>query len=212
MTTPDNPSTPADGHPTGAENLELIAEYVRDQRNAQKSWTQQLGSLTVYLGLAAFFFGIGTFSDLRNRFAPPPPSSAQAAKHAYVSTLDTYCQGFIKLPARTTKDTGYAGIAGDDLAVLTARNRMDEAWTLYPAPRDLAPEDLGAFESIKSYFFAANDLLQAAVARARAGDGGGYALDIGLYRQTNAAFLKSASDYGFTVCDHYWAVDDLPAP
>jgi hypothetical protein len=34
----------------------------------------------------------------------------------------------------------------------------------------------------------------------------------GLYRQTNAAFLKAASDFGFTVCNHYWAVDDVPQP
>lgn len=34
----------------------------------------------------------------------------------------------------------------------------------------------------------------------------------GLYRQTNAAFLKAASDFGFTVCNHYWTVDDVPQP
>ena len=31
-----------------------------------------------------------------------------------------------------------------------------------------------------------------------------------LYRQTNAAFLKAASDFRFTFCNYYWTVDDVP--
>jgi hypothetical protein len=212
MTTADNESGSTGGRQSDSENLDLIAAYVRDQRKGEKSWTQQLGRFTVYLALAAFFFGIGTLSDLRNRIAPPPLSPAEMAKNSYVGTLDEYCKGFTGARPSEKKSTGWARIAADDLAVLTTRNKMNLAWTTYPVPGDMAPKDVGAFQSIRSYYVAASDLLQAAVARANAGDRDGYALDVGLYRQTNAAFLKAASDFGFTVCDHSWAVDDVPRP
>jgi hypothetical protein len=63
---------------------------------------------------------------------------------------------------------------------------MNLAWNTYSVPKDMAPKDVGPFESIKSYRFVASDLLQAAVARATAADQDGYGLDVGLYRQTNA--------------------------
>jgi hypothetical protein len=195
-----------------SEKIDRIAAYVGEARKAEKSWTERFGKFTVYLALAAFFFGIGNVTDLRNRLAAPAPTRAQAAKDAYVSTLDTYCKGFVGVRPGVPKGGGYARIAADDLDVLTARNRMNLAWNTYPIPGDMAPSDAGTFESIRSSYFAANDLLQAAVEEARAQDSHGYAFDIGLYRQANAEFLRTASDYGFTVCDHYWPVDDAPSP
>jgi hypothetical protein len=139
------------------------------------------------------------------------PTAPTASSWSGWSRSHEYRRFGIAAPSEK-KGTGYARIAADDLEVLTARNKMNLAWNTYPVPEDMAPKDVGAFESVKSYYFAASDLLQAAVARATAGDRDGYALDVGLYRQANAAFLKAASDFGFTVCNHYWAVDDVPQP
>jgi hypothetical protein len=212
MTATNNESGTTSGHESDSDKIDRIAAYVRDQRKAQKSWTERLGKLTVYLALAAFFFGIGTFTDLRNRLAASGPTPAQAAKDGYVNTLDEYCKSFVGVRPGGNKGTGYDRIAADDLDVLTARNRMNLAWNTFSIPQSMDPKDIGAFESVRSYYFAASDLLQAATNRAKAGDGDGYALDIGLYRQSNAAFLKAASDFGFTVCNHYWTVDDVPKP
>jgi hypothetical protein len=193
-----------------SEKIDRIEAFLRDQRKAEKSWTASLSKFTVYLALAAFFFGIGNLTDLEHRFVAPPPTPATAAKESFVRTLDEYCKDFVGVRLRTT-GTEWGSIAAYDLQVLNARNEMNLAWNTNN-PQNLAPKDIGAFESIRSYFFAASDLLQAAIGRARAGDVEGYALDIGLYRQTNAAFLKAASDFGFTVCNHYWGVRDVPAP
>jgi hypothetical protein len=212
MTTAEDEFEGAGGRGSDSEKIERIAAYVRDQRKAERSWTELLGRFTVYLALAAFFFGIGTVSDLSHRFAASPPSAATASRAGYVESLDTYCKGFVGAPAGGNKGTGYARIAADDLAVLTARNRMNLAWNSFPVPKAMAPKDVAAFESIRSDYFAANDFLQAAVARARAHDTAGYALDIGLYRQTNATFLTAAATFGFTTCAHYWPVADAPKP
>jgi hypothetical protein len=212
MAATNNESGTTSRRESDSEKIDRIAAYVRDQRDAEKSWTASLGKFTVYLALAAFFFGIGTLSDLRNRLVAPPPTPAEAAKESYVKTLDEYCASFVGARPSGNAGTGWARIAADDLDVLTARNQMNLAWKTFSIPEHMAAKDIGAFESIRSYYFAASDLLQAAINRARAGDGDGYAVEIGLYRQTNAAFLKAASDFGFTVCNHYWTVDDVPKP
>jgi hypothetical protein len=195
-----------------SQKIDRIAAFVQEQRKEGQSWTASLDKFTIYLAVAAFFFGVGTFADLRRRFDPPPPNSAQLAKDGYVKTLDDYCKSFIGTPPGGGTGTGYAKIAADDLAVLNARHRMNGVWNYYGFPANMAARDRSGYLSIKSYYFAANDLLQAAVGRARAGDGEGYARDVGLYRAANGAFLKAAVDFGFTVCDHYWPVDDAPAP
>jgi hypothetical protein len=196
MAATNNESGTTSRRESDSEKIDRIAAYVRDQRDAEKSWTASLGKFTVYLALAAFFFGIGTLSDLRNRLVAPPPTPAEAAKESYVKTLDEYCASFVGARPSGNAGTGWARIAADDLDVLTARNQMNLAWKTFSIPEHIA----------------ASDLLQAAINRARAGDGDGYAVEIGLYRQTNAAFLKAASDFGFTVCNHYWTVDDVPKP
>jgi hypothetical protein len=53
--------------------------------------------------------------------------------------------------------TGWARIAADDQAVLTARNQLKPAWNTY-SPTNLTARDAGAFESTRSYYFAASDL------------------------------------------------------
>jgi len=207
-----NESETTSGRESDSQKIDRIAGYVHDQREAEQSWTASLGKFTVYLAVAAFFFGIGTFADLRNRLVAPPPTPAHAAKDSYVRTLDGYCRTFVGVRPSGNTGTGYARVAADDLAVLNARNQMNSAWNTFGIPQQMAPGDAGAYESIKSYYFAASDFLQAAISRAQAGDSEGYALDIGLYRQTNAAFLKAASDFGFTICNHYWTVDDVLPP
>ena len=212
MTATSDESGASSGRESDIQKIDRIAAHVREQRKADKSWTASLGRFTTYLALGAFFFGVGTFTDLRNRLAAPQPTAAQAAKDGYVRSLDGYCGSLVgALPSGSTA-TGWARIAADDLNVLTARNRMNLGWNTFAIPRSMAAEDIGAFESIKSYYFAANDFLQAAIGRARVGDADGYSVNIGQYRQTNAAFLRAASDFGFTVCNHYWTVDDAPPP
>ncbi|WP_460337859.1 hypothetical protein [Actinoallomurus acanthiterrae] len=205
MTTPESKDTSE--RESDSKKIDDIAAYVRDQRKADESAWKSLEGLSVYLAIAAFFFGIGTFSDLRKHLVKDPD---QLAKANYVKEMDHYCKEHIDTTSTTRKGTVYATIAADDLDVLSARDRMSLAWTAVWVPGDMTPKDIGAVSSIRSYYFAANNLLQAAIGRARARDGDGYALDIGLYRQTNAAFLKEASDFGFTVCNHLWGVDDVP--
>jgi hypothetical protein len=212
MSAASNESGATSGRESDSERIERIAAYVREQRRADRSWTASLGRFTTYLALAAFFFGVGTLADLRNRVAAPPPAAAQAARDGYVRSLDGYCRSLVTpLPSGSTA-TGWARIAADDLEVLTGRNRMNLAWNTFAIPGSIAADDIGTLESIKSYHFAANDFLQAAIGRARAADADGYSASIGQYRQANAAFLKAASDFGFTVCNHYWTVDDAPPP
>jgi hypothetical protein len=210
MTTGDQESGAASAREPYDEKIERIAAYVDDQRKAEKSWIQQWSTFTVYLGLAAFFFGIGTWSDLRNRIAAPPPSRSQAAKDGFVQTLDGYCRGFVGEIPNENKGTGFAQVAAHDVDVLNARQRMSIVWSTYSAPADMDPRDTGALASIMSYYFSADSFLQAAVGRAKAADFDGYTLDVGLYRQANAAYLKAASDFGLTVCAHYWGVLDAP--
>ena len=62
---------------------------------------------------------------------------------------------------------GYTRIAADDMEILTARNRMNVSWNTYPIPVGMELRDIGEFESIRSYYFAANDFLQAAIGAAR---------------------------------------------
>ncbi|MFF1746196.1 hypothetical protein [Streptomyces mirabilis] len=87
---------------------------------------------------------------------------------------------------------------------------MGLVWTTYSAPSGMAPKDIASLASIKSNYFAANSFLQGAIGRAKAGDRDGYTLDVGLYRQANAAYLKAAGDLGFTTCARYWGVNDVP--
>jgi hypothetical protein len=61
---------------------------------------------TTYLALAAFFFGIGTFTDLRNRIVAPPPAPGQAAKDSFVKTLDQYCKSFVDVRPSGAAGTG----------------------------------------------------------------------------------------------------------
>ncbi|TKA00997.1 hypothetical protein [Actinacidiphila oryziradicis] len=210
MTSADHGSGATSAREPDREKIDRIAAYVDDQRKAEKSWFQQWSTFTVYLTLAAFFFGIGTWSDLRNRIAGPPPDPAQLTKDSFVKSLETSCKRYVGQVPKKNKGTGFARVAADDLDVLNARQQMGLVWLTYSAPTSMAPEDIGASASIKSYYFAANSFLQGAIGRAKAGDRDGYALDVGLYRQANAAYLKAAGDFGFTVCAHYWGVDDVP--
>ncbi|MFF1746195.1 hypothetical protein [Streptomyces mirabilis] len=82
MTTADHGSGATNAREPDREKIDRIAAYVDDQRKAEKSWFQQWSTFTVYLALAAFFFGIGTWSDLRNRIAGPPPDPAQLTRSA----------------------------------------------------------------------------------------------------------------------------------
>jgi hypothetical protein len=195
-----------------SQKIDRIAAFADEQRRESRSWTARIDRFTIYVAAATFFFGVGTFTDLRKRLDPPASSPAQVAKDGYVRTLDTDCRTFVTPPPAPGTGSGYAKIAADDLAVLQARHRMNHVWNLYPPPAAMTRRDVGTYLSVKSYFFAASDLLQAAVGRARTGDGVGYAQAVGQYREANAAFLAAATDFGFTVCNHYWTVDDAPAP
>jgi len=210
MTTGDDGSGAASAREPDNEKIERIAAYVDDQRKAEKGWTQQWSTVTVYLALAAFFFGIGTWSDLRNRIGGSPPAPSQVVKDNFVKVLESFCDVVVEQVPKENKGAGFARVAADDLDVLNARQHMGAIWITYSAPAGMARGDIGTLASTKSYYFAADSFLQAAVGRAKAGDRDGYALDIGLYRQANAAYLKEAGDFGFTVCAHYWGVDDVP--
>lgn len=211
MTT-EGESRAAAGHRTEREQLDLIAAYVRDQRKTEQSWSGQLGRFTVYLALAAFFFGIGTLSDLQNRIVSPPPPPSEVARKALVGSLDEGCEGKTTVRLSKKKSTGYERIAADDLEILEARVNLNHVWFSQPASGAMTRKDRAAFTSITSNYFAANDFLQAAVDRAKAGDEDGYARDIGLYRRANASFVKEAADFGFETCDVSWGVDGAPPP
>ncbi|MFF2936801.1 hypothetical protein [Streptomyces mirabilis] len=210
MTTADQGSGATSARETDREKIDRIAAYVDDQRKAEKSWFQQWSTFTVYLALAAFFFGIGTWSDLRNRIAGPPPDPAQLTNDSFVKTLEAFCKPYVGQVPNKNKGTGFARIAADDLDVLKVRQQMGLVWTTYSAPTGMDPRDIGSLASIKSNYFAANAFLQGAIGRAKAADRDGYTLDVGLYRQANAAYLKAAGDLGFTTCAHYWGINDVP--
>ncbi|MDN3352939.1 hypothetical protein [Actinomadura sp. DC4] len=205
MTAPESKDTSK--RESDSQKIDAIAEYVRDQRKADKSPWKSLEGLSVYLAIAAFFFGIGTFTDLRKHFLKDPDN---LAKVNYVKRMDGYCTGYIATTFPRHVGAVFAAIAADDLDVLSARERMGLAWTTVPIPANMSPKDIGVANSVRSYYVASDNFLQAAIGRARVGDGEGYALDIGLYRQTNAAFIKEASDFGFTACNHLWGVDNVP--
>lgn len=78
---------------------------------------------------------------------------------------------------------------------------MRSLWFSQPVSGAMARKDRAALSSITSNYFAANDFLQAAADRAKAGEEDGYARDIGLYRRADASFVKEAADFGFGTCD-----------
>ncbi|MCX4617528.1 hypothetical protein [Streptomyces mirabilis] len=134
MTTADHGSGATSAREPDREKIDRIAAYVDDQRKAEKSWFQQWSTFTVYLALAAFFFGIGTWSDLRNRIAGPPPDPAQLTKDSFVKMLETFCKPYVGQAPNKNKGTGFARVAADDLHVLNVRQQMGLVWTTYSAP------------------------------------------------------------------------------
>lgn len=207
MTTPDHePGIPSVREPDN-KKIDRIAAYVDEQRKSANNWTHYWGTFTVYTAVAAFFFGIGTWSDLRSRISHPV-DEAQKLKDTSVSRLDDSCKDDIG-DLHKKKGTGWTLVVADDLEILNARQGMGAVW-LYANPAGMRSQDIAAIGSIKSYYFAANSFLESAIDRAKAADRDGYTLRVGLYRQANAAYLKATGDFGFTVCDHYWGLDDAP--
>jgi hypothetical protein len=186
------------------EKIDRIAAYVDDQRRGEKSWIATWSKFTAYLALATFFFGIGTFSDIRDHLGASPVDYDKLARDNYTKLVDSHCSKVIQEEKEILP-----GLLDDavtaDLHVLESRQEMADAW-LTSVPDTMTDKDRAALRSMLVYYGSATEFLRAAIDRAREDDYHGYTVDVGQYMQASAAFVKLAGDFGFTRCDHPWGV------
>jgi hypothetical protein len=187
-----------------SDRLARIDAYVREQQKEGSDW---LGKLATYLGLAAFFFGIGTFTDLKSHFFDSD-KEATNARAAAVQYLDISCRAFLshKLPP---KNASYDALARYDQSVLFDRDAHNYVWGSLDTS-DLSDADAEISLALKRSYFAASHFLAAAVSAAQAKNAQEYAVAIGQYNEADSQFLKESADFGLSPGACSWAAADAP--
>jgi hypothetical protein len=181
-----------------------IDTYVRAQPSGL-DLTDRVGRFTGYLALAAFFFGIGTFTDLQHHFSGDPSASARTT---VADTLSILCAGATDPGQFPPSTASYAQLAAYDRSVLFRRDTKNYAWDLDTS--SLSTGDTGTFLAMRSAYYAASDFLAAATAAARAQDARGYATATGQYREANGLFQSRSADFGLKPGSCTWPVLDAP--
>ncbi|MCX4774831.1 hypothetical protein [Streptomyces sp. NBC_01285] len=200
MTAADSNPQPDVAHSPDSEKIDRIAAYVDDQRRGADSWIAHWGKFSAYLAVAAFFFGVGTFSEIREFLSPPEPTSEEK----YTQQVNKSCYGRIR--PNLSDDTfvpELSNAAPHNQQVLKYRLEMFVAFNT-PVPGDLPQKSRASLESALVYYGSANSFLRAAIESAKAGDNHAYMVDIGLYRQSSAAFSQAAGEAGIPLCRFYW--------
>ncbi|MFI0899046.1 hypothetical protein [Streptomyces sp. NPDC020983] len=187
-----------------SDRLARIDAYVRDQQKSGSDW---VGKVSTYVGLAAFFFGIGTFADLQHRFSASDRAAAAATAGA-VDSLQSVCAKD-RSGAVPPKSADYGALAAYDRSVLVERDARNYIWEGLNTS-DLPDEDVELFTAMKHSYFAASDFLAAALSAAEARDARGYATAVGQYNDADSLFLEESAAFGLAQGACSWAVPDAP--
>ncbi|MFJ8770357.1 hypothetical protein [Streptomyces clavifer] len=185
-----------------SEKIDRIAAYVDDQRRSEDSWIAQWGKFSAYLAVAAFLFGVGTFSDIRNLLpsADPLPTSEER----YAQQVSASCLSVINAnPIREKVIIDLSKAAAYDQNVLKFREKMSRAFSI-SVPDDMSQKNRAALSSAFLFYRSADSFLRAAVESAKAGDAHAYTVEIAHYKQSSAAFAKAAADGNISSCRYYW--------
>ncbi len=92
-----------------------------------------------------------------------------------------------------------------DQKILERRQEMSLAFNT-AFPEDLPEGDRASLDSAFLYYESANTFLHAAIDNAKADDKNSYAANIGLYKQSSAAFSQASREAGIPACRFYWGV------
>ncbi|WP_404950870.1 hypothetical protein HFP69_35650 [Streptomyces sp. ARC12] len=202
MTTPDSDPQPARG--PDSDKIDRIAAYVDDQNRGADGFLAQWGKFSVFLAVLAFLFGVTTFSEIRDRFFSPEP--VPTSQERYERLVGASCTNRIR--ADMGRDKLFFELpkaAAYDQQIMERREEMSLAFNT-AAPDELPEESQASLSSAFLYYESANTFLRAAINNAKAGDGNSYATNIGLYKQSSAAFSQASREAGIPACRFYWGV------
>ncbi|MFH8692525.1 hypothetical protein ACH4EC_37395 [Streptomyces anulatus] len=202
MTTPDSDPQPARG--PDSDKIDRIAAYVDDQNRGADGFFAQWGKFSAFLALLAFAFGVSTFSEIRERFFSPDP--IPTSRERYERLVDAKCAGRIRADmGRDKLFFELSKAATYDQNIMERREEMSLAFNT-AAPDDLPENSRASLNSAFLYYESANTFLRAAIDNAKAGDENSYAVNIGLYKQSSAAFSQASREVGIPACRFYWGV------
>jgi hypothetical protein len=169
------------------------------------------------VGLVAFFLGVQSFGELKQKFFPSTavtsasPSTAtqpvsspspdrEAVKWRYVRNADAACaKTLTNIPGKINNIT-YDWMT----RVLTGRDRFYAAWTKVPWPAE-GPVDPVYNEEIKKIwadFSAGTAAWREMRADLKARDGVQYNLDLETFASARDSFVDGANRFGFQRCNY----------
>ncbi|MEV0843275.1 hypothetical protein AB0I55_27495 [Actinocatenispora sera] len=192
------PKTTADPRTDAKPGAKSGAEPgARSGSGSGSLWTS-LGKIGTVLGLCSFAFGIGTFSDLRNRWFPAPSRSAGivASRKAYVDASDYVCVRYVARATPAPSPLTYRWMSD----TLTLRRAMARAWP--------TPDGGGSWGAdvakAQSDFTAADAYWAAAAAALKADDVAYYNTAIGLFDAATGTVVREVRRLGFRNCGMGW--------
>ncbi|MFE3384826.1 hypothetical protein [Streptomyces anulatus] len=202
MTTPDSDPQPARG--PDSDKIDRIAAYVDDQNRDADGFFAQWGKFSVFLAVLAFLFGVTTFSEIRERFFSPDP--IPTSQERYERLVGASCASRIRADmGRDKLFFELSKAATYDQKIMERRQEMSLAFNT-AFPDDLPEDNRASLDSAFLYYESANIYLHAAIDNAKADDKNSYAVNIGLYKQSSAAFSQASREAGIPACRFYWGV------
>jgi hypothetical protein len=192
--------------------MDMAAEETSsDTRQANKKATGEtartLQNITALIALASFCFGIGTWADLRHRFAPTANEVLQkyagTYRQQYLSAADAACnRAASKGHQATPTNLSYDWM----MSILTVRRHMATDRSLVglasveyvdvPAATDAREMQYDFVASNAFWAATADDLKAANVA--------GYNTNLGLFTTTEGTFVTEARRFGLKTCSFAW--------
>ncbi|WP_143657696.1 hypothetical protein [Streptomyces sp. MNU77] len=202
MTTPDSDPQPVRG--PDSDKIDRIAAYVDDQNRGADGFFAQWGKFSALLAVLAFLFGVTTYSEIRERFFSPDP--IPTSQERYERLVGATCTSRIR--ADMGRDKLFFELfeaAAHDQKIMELRQGMSLAFNT-SFPDDLPEGDRASLNSAFLYYESSNAFLRAAIGSAKADDENSYAVNIGLYKQSSAAFSQATREAGIPACGFYWGV------
>jgi hypothetical protein len=157
-----------------------------------------LGKIGTVLGLCAFAFGIGTFSDLKHHLTPDVVSSSSAYQRSYVEAVEDECATATKDDGKVPDPVTYAWMND----ILTLRRAMAKGWGLVPVARGYSWS--GQATKVRWDFLAADAYWAATADALKASDVTGFNTNLGLFDSATATFLAEAGAFGLKNCAYQW--------
>jgi hypothetical protein len=195
-----------------------VAQSTGGKPGEESSASRKLQVFGTIVGLVAFFLGVQSIGELKQKLFPSPaitsatpsPTTTQpasrsghdreAVKWRYVQNADAACaKTLTSVPGRI--DT----ITYDWMTrVLDARERFLTAWTKVPWPADSPVDEVYNAEVTKIWtdFSNATAAWREMRADLKAGNGRQYDLDRATFSRSHDSFVDGANRFGFQSCNY----------